>query len=411
MNARFSPNAPELLRNPYPVYARYREADPVHWGIASMATLPGSWFLFRYQENAEVLSNSTLFVNDASSVGMEIEIPEAYKPIRHIHQRWLGGIDAPDHRRLRTIMAKAFTPRRVEALATRINDITVKLVDDALAQGDEVDIWSQIAFPMPMNVIGDALGVRPEDWGTFQQWAKDITDGVDRAGDIEAAKRGTDAILGMYAYFEDLIKERRAHPVDDLFNAMVTAADDTGSVMTEFDAISIATELGVAGHETTTNAISLSFAALLAEEGGWERTQEAFATTPDAVMEELLRFTAPVQRQRWRWAMEDTQIAGREIKRGDSVVSILGAANRDPAVFVDPDIIDFDRPAQKHLTFGLGTHFCLGSHLAKLELGTALRVMSARMPTMALAMNPDELPWNHNLMLPGPAGVPVVVAS
>ena len=409
---RFTPSAPQLLRNPYPTYAQYRDQDPVHWGNASMATLPGSWYLFRYEENAAVLSDSATFVNDAATVGMDIEPPDAFKPIRHIHQRWLGGIDPPDHRRLRSIMAKAFTPRRVEALGVRILDITTTLVDDALATGESsIDLWRQVAFPMPMNVIGDALGVRREEWSVFQRWAQDISDAVDRAGDVEAGKRGAEAILGMYGYFEDLIKERRKQPVDDLFNAMVTAADDAGAAMTEFDAIAIATELGVAGHETTTNSICLAMVGLLTQDGGWAEAQRALAQAPDPVLEELLRYTTPVQRQRWRWAVRDAELAGRAIKRGDSVVSLLGAANRDPSVFADPDVIDFERPRKRHLTFGLGTHFCLGNHLAKLELETALRVLSDRLPKMELAVAVDELPWNHNFLMPGPAALPVVVAA
>jgi cytochrome P450 len=411
MTERFTPSEPQLLRDPYPTYSRYRDEDPVHWGNASMATLPGSWYLFRYAENAAMLGDAETFVSDAATVGMEIELPEAFAPIRHIHQRWLGGIDPPDHRRLRAIMAKSFTPRRIQELGRRIWDITSTLVDDALADGsDTIDLWRQVAFPMPMNVIGDALGVLPEDWTVFQKWAQDISDGVDRAGDAEAGKRGAQAILGMYAYFEELIERHRKRPGDDLLTAMITAADDDGNPMTQFDAIAIATELGVAGHETTTNSISLAMVGLLNQDGGWARAQEALRLNADPVLEELLRFTTPVQRQRWRWAAKDTELAGRPIKRGESVVSLLGAANRDPEVFKEPDIIDFDRPRKKHLTFGIGTHFCLGSHLAKLELGTALRILSDRLPKIELAMPVTELPWNHNFLLPGPTAVPVVAA-
>ena len=290
MTKRFTPSDPQLLRDPYPTYARYREEDAVHWGIASMATLPGSWYLFRYAENAEMLSDSETFVSDAATVGMEIELPEAFAPIRHIHQRWLGGIDPPDHRRLRTIMARSFTPRRIQELSQRIWDITSTLVDDALADSSgTVDLWRQVAFPMPMNVIGDALGVLPEDWTVFQKWAQDISDGVDRAGDAEAGKRGAQAILGMYAYFEELIERRRKQPVDDLFNAMITAADDDGNPMTQFDAIAIATELGVAGHETTTNGISLAMVGLLTQDGGWARAQEALRLNADPVLAKRLQ--------------------------------------------------------------------------------------------------------------------------
>jgi cytochrome P450 len=130
----------------------------------------------------------------------------------------------------------------------------------------------------------------------------------------------------------------------------------------------------------------------------------------DPVLDELLRFATPVQRQRWRWATQDTVIRGRKVSRGESVVSLLGAANRDPDVFVRPDVIDFERPRKRHLTFGVGTHFCLGNHLAKLELNTALGLLSERLPDMRLAVPVEEIPWNQNFLLPGPAALPVAVA-
>lgn len=403
---RFNPGDRELIKNPYPRYAQYRDADPVHWGIATMADLPGSWYLFRYAENAAVLSDSATYANDPASVGMAEHVPGAFQPVAHIFQRWLGGMDPPDHRRLRTIMAKAFTPRRVAALEPRIASITKSFVADGLARHDgRIDVIADVSFPLPMAVVGDALGVRPEDWKLFQNWAADISNAVDQAGDPAAGAAGAAAIQSMFEYFGATVAERRKQPTDDLLSAMVAAADDVGAPMQEFDAIAIATELGVAGHETTTNAVAKSILGMMEQTDRWTELKSASGAHLDAAIDELLRWTAPVQRQRWRWVTEQTELGGRVMERGTSVVSILAAANRDPLEFPDPDRIDFARSAGRHLTFGFGTHFCLGSTLAKLEMRVALEELAGALPSMSLVNDPDDIPWRNNSIIPGPAAL------
>ena len=406
----FNPADPRLLGDPYPVYAQYRDAEPVHWGIPSMRDLEGSWYLFRYEENTTLLMDSETFANDPASVGREGMVPQAFRPVAHVFQRWLGGMDAPDHRRLRAVLAKAFTPRRIAALRPRVESLTAMLLDDALARGDgKLDVVGDLSFPLPMAVVGDALGVRREDWSRFQGWAGDITTAVDRAGDPEAGAGGTAAIQGMVDYFAELVAQRRRTPADDLLGAMVTEADDEGRPMNEFDAIAIATELGVAGHETAANGIAKAVLGLMDQRDRWTELGTLTGERLDAAIEELLRWTCPVQRQRWRWAISDTQLGGRDIERGQSVVSILGAANRDPNHFTDPDRIAFTRSGSRHLTFGLGNHFCIGSHLARLEMRSALGALATRFPDLQLAVDPHEVPWNHNFLMPGPESVQVAL--
>lgn len=404
---RFDPAEPQLLVNPYPIYARYREAEPVHWGIASMRDLEGSWFLFRYEENVELHSDAELFANNPATVGRELAVPESFRPVAHIFQRWLGGMDAPDHRHLRAVMAKAFTPRRISALKPRVEEITGMLIENA-AKGGSFDVVRDISFPLPMAIVGDALGVQEKDWTQFQSWAGDITNAVDKAGDPEAGAAGSAAIAGMVDYFGDLVARRRKEPVDDLLGAMVTEADDRGKPMSEFDAIAIATELGVAGHETASNAIGKSVLGMLSEQPErWAELATLEGADLDKAIDELLRWTCPVQRQRWRWATRDTTLGDKKIERGQAVVSILGAANRDPNHFPDPDRIDFQRTSGRHITFGHGNHFCIGSHLARLELRSALGAMARRFPDLALTIDPADVEWNHNSLLPGPEKLPV----
>jgi cytochrome P450 len=401
---RFSPGDPTLLKDPYPTYTRYREADPVHWGNSTMADLPGSWFLFRHADNVALLSDSDTFANDPASVGMQAHVPPAFQPVAAIFQRWLGGMDAPDHRRLRTIMAKTFTPRRVADLRPRVEAITESLLSEAMQRGDShLDVVGDLSFPLPMAVVGDALGVQEGDWRLFQGWAADISNAVDRAGDAVAAAAGSDAISGMFDYFKESVVERRRRPTDDLLSVMVAAADDEGAPMQEYDAIAIATELGVAGHETTTNGVAKSLLGLMAQRDRWEELKSMSEVEMDAAIEELLRWSTPVQRQRWRWAVKDTVLGGQKIERGQSVVSVLGAANRDPEQFPDPDRIDFARSTEGHLTFGYGSHFCLGSSLARLEMKVALRQLATSLPDMRLVEDPVDIEWRNNSIIAGPA--------
>ena len=316
---RFEPLAEALLVDPYPTSAVYRDRDPVHWGMPAIEGLPGSWYVFGYHENVAVLSDaSTCCGATPASAGIEGHVLEAFRPMAAIFQRFLGGIDAPEHRRLRSIMAKAFTPRRIEAMRPRIESITAACLDRAMNSGDGTfDVVADLAFPIPMSVVGDALGVAPDGWPLFQQWASDITHAFDHAADAEAAGRGGRAVAGMFDYLAARLAERRSRPSDDLLSAMVAAADDHGAPMEEFDAIAIACELGFAGHETTTNSIAKSVLGLMDQRDQWEVLRWASEATWAIAVEELLRWSTPVQRQRWRWTTVETELAGRNDRGRD----------------------------------------------------------------------------------------------
>ena len=407
---RFDPAAQELLDHPYEVFARYRSADPVHWGLASMHNLEGAWYLFRHEENAEVLNNVEVFANDPATAGRESSVPEAFRPMAAVAQRWLGGRDGTDHKRLRSVLAKAFTPRRIAALRPRVEAITNALIDRAVARGNgKFDIVQDIAFPLPMAIVGDALGVKQDDWHLFQNWAQDIANAFERPSDLAAGAGGGKAIQGMVDYFRELVVRCRATPTDDLLSAMVSEADDDGKPMSELDVLAIATELGFAGHETVATGIGKSILGMMDQRDRWTELGTLSGDALDQATDELLRWTCPVQRQRWRWTISDTTLAGRKIERGQSVISILAAANRDPNHFPDPDRIDFHRTKGRHMTFGFGAHFCIGSQLARFELRSALGTLAASFPDMRLAADPKDIPWKRDFGVPGPKSVPVTV--
>jgi len=407
---RFDPRSDLLLDDPYAVFARYRVSDPVHWGLPSIHDLEGAWYLFRYDDNAEMLKNGEVFANDPGTVGRESSVPEAFRGMAAVYQRWLGGRDGQDHRQLRSVLAKAFTPRRLMALRPRIEEITNTLIEGAVERGNgRFDLIRDVAFPLPMAIIGDALGVREADWPRFQKWADDMSNAVERVSEPEAAAGGSAAMRGMVEYFAELVARRRAEPVDDLLGAMVAEADDQGKPMSEHDVIAIATELGFAGHETVVTGIGKSVLGMMAQRERWDELRTLDDAAIDKAIDELLRWTCPVQRQRWRWVISDTVLGGRKLERGQCVVSILAAANRDPSYFPDPDRIDFQRTGSQHMTFGLGAHFCVGSQLARFELRSALMTLTTRFPDMRLTMDTKDIPWRRDFGKPGPRHLPVAV--
>jgi cytochrome P450 len=405
----FNPWNPELLIDPYPIYALYRENDPIHWGTATNPELPGSWYLFRYEDNSKVLLDAATFASNPGSVGKEEVVPPAFNPVAHIFHRWLGAQDPPSHNRQRAIMVKAFTPSRVAALRPRIETIARQLVEEALARrSGTIDVISDLSFPLPMTVVGDAMGVPKEDWHRFRAWSEEVSNAVDTPGDPAIAAAGAAAIEGMAEYFRRLVHARRAEPGDDddLVTAMIAAADDEGGAMSEFDMIAIATEIAVAGHETTANGVAKSVVGMMQQRERWDELKAADDQKLAVAVEELLRWTTPVAKQRWRWATVDTEISGQPVAYGQSVVSMLAAANHDPEQFPDPERIDFGRPGGRHLTFGFGPHFCLGSALARLEMGVSLKILARMLPDMEL-VDPDHIPMKRNQLMPGPSAVVV----
>jgi cytochrome P450 StaP len=398
---QFNPAWPELLIDPYPVYAKYRANDPVHWGVATNPSLPGSWYTFRFDDCASALSDQRL-KSSPESVGMADAFPPAFEPVAHVFLEWLGALDPPKHTRIRSIMAKSFTPRRVNELRPRIEEIAAELLEAALASGETFDLVTEYAFPLPMLIIGDMLGVPLEDRDQFRTLSTAFAGAIDEPGNEASAQAGSKAALQMLDYFKGQLDIRRKVPKDDLLNAMLVAANDEGQVMTEFEVMATAIELMVAGHETTVNTVTKATCGMLQTGIYQELAKDPEVITGGAV-DEILRWTSPLQRQRNRWVTEPMELGGKQLEVGQSVVVMLGSANRDPEQFESPDTLDITRPAARHMTFGYGPHFCLGSALARLEVGTGLRSLFMHAP--GLKLTSEEVEWRHNALIPGPASL------
>jgi cytochrome P450 len=388
--ADINPFLPEVHAHPYPVYRAMRESDPVHWSPDL-----GVWFLSRYEDVMALLRDQR-FSADRSRSSLYVAPPRAV-------YRSLLTLDPPDHTRLRGLVSKAFTPRVVEALRPRIEMIVDRLLDAAAARG-EMEAITEFAYPLPVTVIAEMLGVPAEDWERFREWSATLAASLDPVMPEERWARVFPARDALFDYFRIIVAERRSRPRDDLISAMV-AAEENGDVLSEHELLVMCNLLLVAGHETTVNLLGNGLLALLTHPETMAELRARPALTESAV-EELLRFDSPVQFT-GRVAVEEAEIGGRTIAPRQSVVAMLGAANRDPDQFPSPDRLDLARSPNLHLAFGRGIHFCLGAPLARLEGQIALTAMLQRFPRMRLGDAGARL--RDTVVLRGLSSLPLVL--
>jgi cytochrome P450 len=310
-------------------------------------------------------------------------------------------LDARVQTRLRALVSKAFTARVVEGMRPRAQAVVEALLNEALARG-EMDVVADLAYPLPLTVICEMLGVPVADHALFRQWSADLVLTLDPILSPEVLAGANRATSGFAEYFRGLMAERRAHPGGDLLTALI-AAEDEGRSLTEDELLSMCILLLVAGHETTVNLISNGILALLRNRDQLERLRAEPALIRTTV-EELLRYDSPVQLT-GRIPLEELEIGGKRIGKGQEVVALTGAANRDPAQFPDPDRLDLGRSENRHIAFGAGVHFCLGAPLARVEGQIAIGSLVRRAPKIELAA--EELQWRETVTLRGLKRLPV----
>ncbi|MBO1336576.1 cytochrome P450 [Streptomyces sp. VRA16 Mangrove soil] len=394
----------EFAGNPYPAYAWLRDNAPVH-----RTTLPSgveAWLVTRYADARQALADQRLSKNpehhdEPSHAKGKTGIPGERKAELMTH---LLNIDPPDHTRLRRLVSKAFTPRRVAEFAPRVQELTDDLIDRFAAKG-EADLIHDFAFPLPIYAICDLLGVPREDQDDFRDWAGMMIrhGGGPRGGVARSVKK-------MRGYLAELIHRKRADPGDDLISGLIRASDH-GEHLTENEAAAMAFILLFAGFETTVNLIGNGTYALLTHPDQRERLQRSIAAGERGLLEtgieELLRFDGPVELATWRFATQPLSIGGQDIAAGDPVLVVLAAADRDPDRFAEPDTLDLARRDNQHLGYGHGIHYCLGAPLARLEGQTALATLLTRLPDLRLAAEPTDLRWRGGLIMRGLRTLPV----
>jgi cytochrome P450 len=384
----FNPFLPEFHADPYPFYRRLREEDPVHRSPL------GFWVLTRYDDCVTVLRDPRFGREEFQQMLSAVYGGEESDRL----PRSMLFRDPPDHTRLRALVSKAFTPRVVEQMREHIQGIVDRLLDRALGRGG-MDVIEDLAYPLPVTVICEMLGVPVGDHASIRGWSADIARSLDAIGlpsDQAIVDRGRAARRALGDYFRALVPGRRARPQADLLSGLL-AAEEQGDRLSEPEVISMCLLLFIAGHETTVNLIGNGLLALLRHPEQLAKVQADPGLVPNAV-EELLRYDSPVQRTA-RMTTCDLDLAGHRLERGTMVVAALGAANRDPAQFPDPDRLDVTRRDVRHISFGYGIHFCLGAPLARLEGQLALGTLLRRAPGLALAEPEPE--WRESSVLRG----------
>jgi cytochrome P450 len=387
----FNPFLPEFIADPYPLYHRLRIEDPVHWSPM------GFWVLTRYDDVTMALRDPR-FGRAGFDELLRARFGESGFDLSMLFR------DPPDHTRLRMLVSKAFTPRVVEGLRPRIQQVVDGLLD-AVHPARAMNVIADLAYPLPVTVICEMLGVPGGDRARFRQWSEAIArslDAIAMPGDPEIVERGNAARRALADYFRALIAERRQAPRADLLSELI-AAEEQGDRLSEPELLATCMLLFVAGHETTVNLIGNGLLALLRHPAELRRLREDPSLVERAV-EELLRYDGPAQRT-GRMPSVDVEIDGRTIRKGDLLLAVIGAANRDPAHFPEPDRLDLTRGDNHHLAFGWGIHFCLGASLARAEAQLAINTVLRRMPALALATSAPE--WREASALRGLRALPV----
>jgi cytochrome P450 len=400
---RYDLYSPEFRATTHETYARMREESPVHRQPGLDGETP-IWFVTRYDDCVALLSDNDRFVVDPTLVLTPDELAALREggpePDPRVNENLLVK-DGADHRRLRRLVTKAFTPRMVEQQRARIQELADELIDRVAGRGS-MELVDDFAFPLPITVIAELLGIPAADRQHFREWSNSFVLPPMTPELQEQLARHTDEFV---AYLDELFARRRAEPTDDLVSALVRAEDE-GDHLSQNELYSMVVLLIVAGHETTVSLITNAVLALLSNPDELAKLR-ADPTLIPAAVEELLRYDSPVERTIARWAVTDAELGGETIRRGELVIAVVGSANRDEAQFPGANELDVRRDAGRHVGFGRGPHYCLGAPLARLETEIALATLLRRLPNLRLDIAEDDLYWRPIPIFRSLASLPV----
>ncbi len=374
----FDPLSRDFQHNPYPVYEELRATTPIfYWEPWKI------WFFTRYEDVNTLLRDRRLGRTMEHILPPEQRYipPASIEPFARIGQHSMFDKEPPEHTRLRGLVHKVFTPRRVESLRGQIETITNQLLEAVIDKG-EIEVLSDFAVPLPVSVISELLGVPEADRHLLRPWSNAIVAMYELDHTPEQERLAVQSATEFADYLRGLAADRRANPQDDLITALVQV-EEAGERLTMDELISTCVLLLNAGHEATVNVIGNGLWALLQHPMQMHKLINHSELIPSAI-EELMRFDTPLQLFR-RWVLEDMEYAGFHFKQGDELGLMFGAANRDPARFRSPNGLDITREENPHITFGGGVHFCLGAPLARLELQIAYRALLNRLPNLRLS--------------------------
>lgn len=387
---------PEVLANPYPFYHRLLSEAPVYWD-----PFLHTWVVSGYEDAVMVLQYFSAMRTPTPEQLRGLRL-SALVPIAEVLVRQMLFMDAPAHGRIRGLVSKAFTPRRVELLRSHIQEITDGLLDAVQDKG-QMDVIADLAYPLPAIVTAEMMGLHTSDWRQLTAWSTDFAEALGNfQHNPNHAHHMLRSLEKMCDYFRDAVREHRKHPEDDLIGALLSAEHD-GDSLTEEEVIANSIMLMTGGQETTTNLIGNGILTLLRHPDQFEKLRADLSLIPSAI-EEFLRYESPIQYTS-RLAPEDVEMGGKTIRKHQAVIVIMGAANRDPERFPDPDRLDICRQDNRHLAFAWGAHFCFGAPLARLEGQIAFEAILHRVPDLRLESGPVR--WRENLAFRGLTTLPV----
>jgi pimeloyl-[acyl-carrier protein] synthase len=391
---------PQVLANPYPLYQRLRTEAPVYWDPYLHA-----WVVTRYADVITVLhhfsANRTPSPEQLAAIGLA-----ELGPVAQVMVKQMLFMDPPDHTRLRGLASTAFTPARVEALRSHIREILDNILEPLLDAG-RMDVIADLAAPLPAIVTAEMMGVPTADADQLKKWSADFAEVLGNfQHNPDRASRTLKCVAEMTSYFREAIQSQRVQPRDGLINALLTAEID-GDRLSEEEIVATCIVTMVGGQETTTNLIGNGVLTLLRNPDELERLRNDLTLIQSAV-EELLRYESPSQHTA-RICPEDTEMGGKMIRKGQAVIAVMGAGNRDPERFPDPDRLDLGRTDNRHLAFGWASHFCFGAPLARIEGQLVFEAIARRMTN--LKHEPGPLVWRDNLGLRGLTSLPVTFSK
>ena len=399
MALQFNPADPATNADPFPIFRRLQDEDPVHWSGAVKG-----WNITRYDDVRAIALDRAMSADRVRPFFDVLPSEEQRRlaDLGHYLTLWAVFKDPPNHTRLRGLMNRAFTPRAVEALRPNIERIVGDLIDAIIERGT-ADLIADFAYPLPASVIMDMLGVPRSDLGVMKVWSDDIAlfVGIARATPDKYAKAQA-GTREMAAYFRCLVAERRKAPREDMISALI-AAEEHAQHLTEDEIVATCILLLFAGHETTANLIGNGVLALLRHPAELAKLR-ARPELAEGAVEECLRYDGPSGALA-RVVAVGHEMGGRQLKTGERVYAWMNAANRDPRRFPDPDRFDIERPDNRHLTFGHGAHFCLGAPLARLEAQIGFPRLFGRLQGLELTTNTFE--WMDSIILRGVKKLPV----
>jgi cytochrome P450 len=387
---------PDVLADPYPLYRSLREWEPVAWD-----PFLHTWVVTNYAGVLTVLhkfsADRTPTPEQLTAMGLK-----SLEPVAEVMVRQMLFMDAPAHTRLRGLCSSAFTSRQVDGLRPHIQNIADDLIDRVLSQG-RMDVIADFAAPLPAVVTAELLGVPTSDHQQLKSWSADFAEMLGNfQHNPDRVSRVLRAVTEMTRYFRAAIRERERNPRNGLIQLLVNASEG-GSRLSEDEVVANIIVTMVGGQETTTNLIGNGLLTLIRNPATLAQLRDDPSIIEPAV-EELLRYESPSQHTA-RLAPDDLELGGKPIKKGDAVMAVMAAANRDPARFSDPDRLDLTRKGNRHLAFGWAAHFCFGASLARIEGQVAFATLLRRLPNLALA--PKPLVWRQNLGLRGLTALPV----